>query len=136
MPAQKLFRILCRNQIAIFLGVHHQVCKLVKLVESLFGQLYTMFRKELVQKILLRFVSSVTQVFSFLVSSMFGHCVSYILMLGHAGVQAPRRDTRYCMFAPSEPTCCTSEMSVNRFPAASSVCNCFTWNNCDYQVPN
>ena len=86
MPAQKLFRILCRNQIAIFLGVHHQVCKLVKLVESLFGQLHTMSRKELVQKILLRFVSSVTQVFSFLVSSMFGHCVSYILMLGHAGV--------------------------------------------------
>ena len=67
---------------------------------------------------------------------MFGHCVSYILMLGHAGVQAPRRDTRYRMFAPSEPTCCTSEMSVNRFPAASSVCNCFTWNNDDYQVPN
>ena len=136
MPTQKRFRILCRNQIAIFLGVHHQVCKLVKLVESLFGQLYTMSRKELVQEILLRFVSSVTQVFSFLVSSMFGHCVSYILMLGHAGVQAPRRDTRYRMFAPSEPTCSTSEMSVNRFPAASSVCNCFTWNNCDYQVPN
>jgi hypothetical protein len=28
------------------------------------------------------------------------------------------------MFAPLEPTCCTSEMSVNEFPAASSVCNC------------
>ena len=49
---------------------------------------------------------------------------SNMLILGHAGVQASRRDTRYRMFAPSEPTRCTSEMSVNRFPAASSVCNC------------
>ena len=74
--------------------------------------------------------------FFFANTKLLGHFVSYMLMLGHAGVQAPRRDTRYRMFAPSEPTCCTSEMSVNRFPAASSVCNCFTWNNDDYQVPN
>ena len=66
---------------------------------------------------------------------MFGHFVSNMLMLGHAGVQTPRRDTRYRMFAPSEPTRCTSEMSVNRFPAASSVCNCFTWNIFDYHIP-
>ncbi len=31
---------------------------------------------------------------------MLGHFVSYSLMLGHAGVRAPRRDTRYrvCSF--------------------------------------
>ena len=29
---------------------------------------------------------------------MFGHFVSNMLMLGHAGVQAPRRDIRYRMF--------------------------------------
>ncbi len=66
---------------------------------------------------------------------MFGHFVSNMLMLGHVGVQAPRRDTRYRMFAPSKPTCCTSEMSVNEFPAASSVCKCFTWNIFDYHIP-
>jgi hypothetical protein len=29
---------------------------------------------------------------------MFGHFVSYSLILGHAGVRAPRRDTRYRLF--------------------------------------
>jgi len=29
---------------------------------------------------------------------MLGHFVSYMLMLGHAGEQAPRRDSRYRMF--------------------------------------
>ena len=57
---------------------------------------------------------------------MLGRFVSYMLMLGHASTQASCRGTRYRMFAPSEPTCCTSEMSVNEFPVASSVCNCFT----------
>ena len=61
---QELSGILCRNQIPEFLGINNQVCKLVKLIESLFGQLYTMFCQELIQKILLCFISSVTQVFS------------------------------------------------------------------------
>ena len=37
-------------------------------------------------------------VFTFHNTKLLGHFVSYMLMLGHAGVQAPRRDTRYRMF--------------------------------------
>ena len=45
-----------------------------------------------------------------------------MLMIGHAEMLAFRRDTHNRRFAPSEPTCCTSEMSINKFIAASLVC--------------
>ena len=63
---QELSGILGRNQIPEFLSINNQVCKLVKLVESLFGQLHTMFCQELVQEIFLFSVFSITQ-FSFAV---------------------------------------------------------------------
>ena len=59
MAAQKFFGVLCRNQVAELLGIHHQVRKIIKLAEYIFGQLHTMFLQELVQEILLIFVFSV-----------------------------------------------------------------------------
>ena len=44
---------------------------------------------------------------------MFGHCVSYMLMLGHAGVQAPRRDTRYRMFHVEQLRLSSSELKFS-----------------------
>ena len=38
------------------------------------------------------------RVFAVLTSLMLGHFVSYMLMLGHAGEQALRRDSHYRMF--------------------------------------
>ena len=61
MPAQELLGVLCRNQVTKLLGLYHQVRKIIKLAEYIFGQLHTMFCQELVQKILLIFVFSVAQ---------------------------------------------------------------------------
>ena len=64
MPAEELLGILRRNQVAELLGLYHQIGKVIELVHLLFGQLReNMFLQELVQKILLFYVSSVTQVF-------------------------------------------------------------------------
>ena len=48
---------------------------------------------------------------------MLGHFVSYMLMLGHAGERAPRRDSRYRMFhvKPYE----ASEAETNKFVSIS-----------------
>ena len=62
VPAQKLFGILRRNQVAKLLGLYDQVRKIIKLAQNIFGQLHTMFRQELVQEILLIFVFSVTHI--------------------------------------------------------------------------
>ena len=49
VAAQKLFGILRRNQVAKLLGLYDQVRKIIKLAESIVGQLHTIFRQELVQ---------------------------------------------------------------------------------------
>ena len=59
MPAQEFLGVLCRNQVAELLGLYHQVRKIIKLAEYIFGQLHTMFCQELVQKILLSCVVSI-----------------------------------------------------------------------------
>ena len=64
VPAEELLGILRRNQVAELLGLHHQVGKAIELVHLLFGQLReNIFLQELVQKILLLYVSSVAQFF-------------------------------------------------------------------------
>ena len=58
---------------------------------------------------------------------LFGHFVSDILGLSNAHTSMGAAFALLCL-APSEPTCCTSEMSINEFITASEVYKRFTWN--------
>ena len=53
--------------------------------------------------------------------------MSDILGLSNAHTSMGAAFALLCL-APSEPTCCTSEMSINEFITASEVCKRFTWN--------